>query len=498
MKSIYAASAALLFVATSAAGGLLRDTLSTAVAVLNLPALAEPAALALPPSVTDCPAGGDADGDGVINGEAGDETGGVDLGGDVTGGAGPCLQPRVVVSVVDSRLNPYHAYFYPGASGVTPAVRAAFGIDAEHILRLTRTGDVIADRVADAALWASVQPGEHYWVAGTNLIVINFAPDASELLAQREDDISGTAAAAAVLAANPDAIVMFVGSGDRLGHDAAEVAGFLHPEVDIVATGYSASMPLIELGLPTPGFVHSPEAVFELGKLHFAQTANAPDPTTPLAAGAGPWWSIGIKGIESGTSGGATLLSGLLGDFAADARQVLPNCGLCEDGSGAVVGTAVATAQAAGVASRALFELRRTLGQTAGITQRNGAALLAASDDVAISNWQLRRALEVAAAVPGTTEYSFREGLQETVGVPVAATATWALLGWGVLTPDPAAGVVDETLAQLGYGTSARAKNIGYCLFQSTGMTVRRLYWNALSPLLFQSEKPQADPYLRC
>jgi len=110
----------------------------------------------------------------------------------------------------------------------------------------------------------------------------------------------------------------------------------------------------------------------------------------------------------------------------------------------------------------------------------------------------LRRAMEVAAAVPGTTEYSLGKGLKEAVGVPVPAEATWALVGWGVLTPDPQAGVVDETLAQLGYGTPARTQKFGYCLFQSTGMTVRRTYWNRLSPLLFKSFRPVDNPYLSC
>ncbi len=489
--------ALMCFTGTAQAG--LRGLLDTVVAVLPLPALDEPVATSQPPTMTDCPSGyGDADGDGVISGEAGDDEGGVDLGGGVIGGVGPCTQARVVVAVVDDRINPYHAFFYPGASSVTPALRQAFGIDTQHVLILTRTGDAVADRAADAAMWAALQPGEIYWVAGTNLLLQNFAPAAQELLAREGAAAHGTAMAASVLAANPDAVVLFVGTGERRGLAEAEAAAFLHPEVDIVSTSYSASLPLIELGLPTSGFHDSLAAVLDLGKLHFAETADAPDPTTPLAAGAGPWWSIGVNGAELGTSGGTTLLSGRLTDFAADARQILPNCSVCEDGSGAVVGTGVATAQAAGVASRALFELRREWAHSDGIVMLDGVPVLAAGNGRTVSNWQLRRALEQAAAIPDIADYTLTAAIQEAVGVPVLGVAPWALVGWGTLSPDPDDQVVAQTLARFGVGTVTREKGAGFCLFQSTTMLLRRLYWNTLSPLLFGSPVPESDPYLRC
>jgi hypothetical protein len=58
--------------------------------------------------------------------------------------------PRVVVADVDSGVNPYHEAFYAhGPSEVTPDVLAEFGIGADGVVELTRTGDFAADFAAD-------------------------------------------------------------------------------------------------------------------------------------------------------------------------------------------------------------------------------------------------------------------------------------------------------------------------------------------------------------
>ena len=72
--------------------------------------------------------------------------------------------PRVVVSVIDSAINPYHEFFYAGSDiypddvapvAVDEHVLAAFGIAQlpECQLDLTRTGDFDADFSADAGQW---------------------------------------------------------------------------------------------------------------------------------------------------------------------------------------------------------------------------------------------------------------------------------------------------------------------------------------------------------
>ncbi|MBA3532751.1 MAG: S8 family serine peptidase, partial [Ardenticatenales bacterium] len=59
---------------------------------------------------------------------------------------------QVIVSVIDSAVNPYHEFFNAGGepyqsaapSSVTPALLAALGVDSNHILKLTRTGNFSA------------------------------------------------------------------------------------------------------------------------------------------------------------------------------------------------------------------------------------------------------------------------------------------------------------------------------------------------------------------
>ena len=91
-------------------------------------------------------------------------------------------EPRVVVAVIDSGLNPYHEYFNAGGplykrsrpSSVTPAVLEEFGIDRDHIIRTTRTGDFQSDFAKDKAQFDAIEAGEPYWFEGTNLIGISF------------------------------------------------------------------------------------------------------------------------------------------------------------------------------------------------------------------------------------------------------------------------------------------------------------------------------------
>ena len=177
---------------------------------------------------------------------------------------------RVVVAVIDSAINPYHEAFYAGGSlypgtsprAVTSAVLAEFGIDAGHILTLTRTGNFAADVAADAAQWSKVKRGERYWVRGTNLILVSFDDSGLPLLQPAADkDPHGVGTSSAVLAAAPQSVLVFV---EGTVPD-AEAFAFTHPAVDIVSTSYgtSGSIPFASQPL-----AQSLEGVVMRGKLH--------------------------------------------------------------------------------------------------------------------------------------------------------------------------------------------------------------------------------------
>lgn len=410
----------------------------------------------------------------------------------------PDPQPQVVVSVIDSGINPYHAFFNAGSeiyadaapSAVTPEVREQFGIDAEHTLRLTRTGDFAADFAADAEQWARVQPGEVYWLEGTNILAVSYDPGTRIILPDDEADTHGVGTSASVLRANPEAVVLFV-EGIT---DESEAFAFNHPSVDIVSTSYGA------IGsLPLPYHINnSYVGVVENGKLHMGAADNSP--STGVQDGTtGPWWSIGVAGFEEGTSGGKQLLSGSLPDFVGDFTQTLPYCAECEDGQQSASGTSFATPLSAGTISKVILEARREAGHVGGIQDVDGTPTLIARQGDPVTNWEVRRAFEEAAYVPTLAEYDPVEGAFDLLGLPVPPAAPYALVGWGAITPDPEHGVVGEALAQLGVGgTPARSKTADTCTFMTSVVAARHLYWDNLA---IESESFMIggeDPYVYC
>lgn len=403
-----------------------------------------------------------------------------------------------MVADIDTGINPYHAYYNAGSpiypagsapSSVTPEVLAELGIDEAHQLTLTRTGDFAKDFATDAALWAGIKKGELYWFKGTNIIATTLRETddgGRPILPDDDDDTHGVGTSASVLAANPEAIILFV-EPDALGSEASHAFAFQHASVDIVTTSYGVSVPLAGVPLPEANtFFNTFEGVVTLGKLHFSSSGNGPG-LSPLRAGAGPWWSIGISGFEEDSSNGRTTLSGRLPDFVADFTQQLPYCAVCEDGyEEFVAGTSFSTPLSAGIASKLLLDVRRAYGHKGGIEVRAGnlSQMAVAADGRSISNWQLRRALEEAAYIPQLADYDPVEAVFDLGSLPVNPAAPWLQIGWGLLSANPEKGVVAKALAFLGVaGEAPAAKTLGYCEFQTGLVQLRHQYWDNVSPL---------------
>lgn len=420
--------------------------------------------------------------------------------------------PRVVVSVIDSGINPYHDFFYAdgplyadlGApAAITPAVLAEFGVLSDCQLSLTRTGDYAADFAGDAAQWAAADQCDMVWFQGTNILARSFDPGSVPYQPDNEDDTHGVGVTAAVLTANPEAVIVFL---EGAANAEAEQFAMTHPAIDLVTTSYGpiGSIPIPEnLGSSFAG-------TYDWGKLHFGACDNSPSPAVQDAT-CGPWWSVGIAGFEETQanepaegSNGRQLMSGTFPDFIADYYHTLPYCASCEDGyQNYVGGTSFATPRAAGTASRVLLEARRALGYVGGPYVGQGRPLMAAGildgQPLVFTNWQLRRALERAAWVPSATDYDPIEGVFDQ-SVPVNPLAPWLQIGWGVLSPTTETGVVAGALAALGVtGDAAPEKDAGYCEFQNSLIAARKLYWDEIAVL---SETflnaPSPDPYEYC
>jgi hypothetical protein len=425
--------------------------------------------------------------------------------------AGPA--PRVVVAVIDSGVNPYHAFFHagsptypPGAApaAVTKDVLDEFGIPPQCVIELTRSGDFAADFAADISdgQWSKANFCEVVWFKGTNVLAKSFGAGTTVILPDDEGDTHGVGTAAAVLGANPEAIVLFLEGIN----DASETYAFTHPAVDFVSTSYGAPG-----SLPLPGHItNSFIGTYANGKLHFGACDNSPSTCVQDGTG-GPWWSIGIAGFEEtadnepeGSSGGRQSLSGNLVDFIADFTQTLPYCMACEDGYDDFVGgTSFATPRSAGTASKILLAARRAAGHTRGIVP--GAVpetppLMVAGATQSITNWQLRRALEEAAWIPEFGDYDPLAGVQEFgPGYPIPPAAAASVIGWGVLTTAPEAGVIERALGVLGLGEASAAKDASYCQFQTALIDARKLYWdftNADSETFLNAPSP--DPFVYC
>jgi len=421
-----------------------------------------------------------------------------------------CNGQRVTVAVIDTAINPYHSFFHFGGepyttqapSSVTPEVLAAFGIDQAHQIQLTRTGNFEADYAADKArVWDRIVPGELYWFKGTNIIAAAFDPGTRPILPDDSGDTHGVGTAAAVVRANPEAIILFL---EGITND-AETFAFTHPEVDIVTTSYG---PIGSIPLPYH-LTKSYTGVVTNGKLHFGAADNSPSPA-PQDATAGPWWSIGIAGFQEATPGtnpadpgsnGRQILSGSFPDFVADFTQVLPYCHNCESGMSRVSGTSFATPRSAGTMSKILLNARRALQHAGGIRQgRNGKPVMVQTATREISNWQMRRALENAAYYPTVYQFTVTtSGTFNTTSVPVLDPAPWTQVGWGAITPAPEHQVVEQTLAHLGIaGNITRYKDYATCQFMTSLIQARHVYWDMVA---FESEswfQTENDPYIYC
>lgn len=399
---------------------------------------------------------------------------------------------RAVVAVIDTGTNPYHEAFHAGGSlyratapsAVTPALLAAFGIGESHILRLSRSGDFARDVAADAAQWARVRRGEPYWVAGTNLILVSFAPaGVTPLKPDAGKDPHGVGTSAALLASAPQSVVVVVEGENADG----EAWAFSHPAVDIVSTSYGTpgSVPLLSAALN-----QSFEGVVRRGKLHVGASDNSPA-LTPFDGTAGPWWVMGVAGFEDDAQG-RQLVSGNLPDFLADFTQDLPYCMDCESGLSTVGGTSFSTPRAAGVAAQLLRLARDRLGDGGGISAGAGGPVMARGGGREISVWQLRRALEQAAILPSATDY--QPG--DPASVPVAPLLPALQTGWGVLAPD--AGLYQRGLAALSGGEVQAQTAPGTCELQTVVMRLRQRYWNDINPTSPSAGFSDPSPLIAC
>lgn len=410
---------------------------------------------------------------------------------------------RSVVATVDGFTNPYHEFFDVGDdTAVTDEVLERLGIDEEHVISITRgaeTFEAAFEADVDAGEYDGIEAGQPYWFEGTNLVGVSFADDPAERLRPSEDaGTHGVGVTAAVLSADPDAIVV---STQGISADTEEWA-FTHPAVDAVNTSYGT--PAGEPDVTGQfGPAHTFEGVVEHGKHHFGAVANTPMPS-PIDQTGGPWWSIGVAGYQEDSSEGRQLVSGSLADFVGNFTQELPDCQECTSGESSASGTSFASPRAMGTFSRVLREARDAAGHTGGIVAEGGQAPLMVDGELdgqrfTLTNWELRRALEEAAVYPSLSDWdpTSDPGLGLTTA-PAVDGAEWSTFGWGVITPAAEAEVVERTLGFAGVIERDDApKPDEACDYMTAQIEVRERYWNEVEPRS-DSAGHDGDAYIRC
>ncbi len=387
---------------------------------------------------------------------------------------------------MEGTFNAFHEQFRQGGSiykqfspsAVTPEVLQEFGIDADNILDVPRTGSSDGNIAATTGLATKIVNGEFYWFKGTNVIAVftGIGNPPTKLLPTDAQDTKGTANAGYLLAQNPEAIVLLEDRGADFVADGPP-ASWEHPATDIVAFPFNS---------PNPPVKHAGQydVSVDKGKLFFASTSDRGS-STVLEYVAGPWWSISVGGyaekpnVTTTVAGAApAYVNGLPIDFVANAHELYPRCGYCETGElSASSDNDYSAVSAAGAASRALLISRRAAGHVGGIAQSSsGRPMLIKTPTVAISPWTFRRALEQSAAVQTYGADPTSPGSGNLTG---SNASPWATQGWGLLTTAFDDGLADRVNVALGLAPgTVPMRATGFCTHQTRFMSDRHAYWD--------------------
>lgn len=219
----------------------------------------------------------------------------------------------VVVALIDTGVNPYHAAFRVSseielAGGSFPSLPGA-----EDVV-LAANGSFETRRAADDEFWANVEIGQLYSFQGTRLAAISFSNKPGDPLILDNRD-HGTGTAALVAREAPDALILMIQVDVTICDpvrptDACSIFSQAAP-----AMAWAAEQPwidIISLSLGRPAnapydtsmqaFVDASRVAHDNGKIITVAAGNTVVP--PLAAYyAGPPWVIAVGGAQPASRG---------------------------------------------------------------------------------------------------------------------------------------------------------------------------------------------------
>lgn len=290
------------------------------------------------------------------------------------------VEPPVVVAVIDSGINPYHAAFRARTHMTPPA-----GVDAIEVA-LTSAVEPAEGIVQDAAFWENVTEGQLYAFAGTRLLAISFGtkPGSLAIFDNIDEDGHGTATASLVAREAPEALIVSV-QIDDVACSLSDPTGRcpVFPQI-AAAMEWAASQPwidVISMSLALPGnpptseemapevarVVAATEEASRSGKLVVVSAGNVPA-TAVTSYMAGPPWVVAVGGYEPETQGDRPD-AGKAVDFVANYTEQAATAASAE-GSATFRGTSFATPIVAGVAARSLQVARAAATATTAVSLR--------------------------------------------------------------------------------------------------------------------------------
>lgn len=335
--------------------------------------------------------------------------------------------PPTVIAVIDSGINPYHAYLQGGPS---PDQVPAIADQARPIELALDAGSYDQAVAADEAAWQGIQAGELVWFPGTRVAGVSLAPEHADSVPGPilDDDGHGTVVGHTAIEAAPHAVLLMVEIDDdeQLVDAMAWLSG--KDWVDVVSVSWGNNPPEYAEGEVLMGLPEAYRQAHASGKLILNAAGNLPVPHLHGEHHAPPF-IVAVGGAQNHTHGESVLASKLpdvVSDFQTPGRAT--HASTTETRTAA--GTSLATPRVAGTVAEALW-LVRDAGQDA-------------------TPAELRAALNQTAVLWEATGYQADppEQPDDLVGASTPVLAPPAQMGWGYVGPGIAPAMAGVLLGQ--------------------------------------------------
>lgn len=388
-------------------------------------------------------------------------------------------EPRVVVALIDTGINPWHAAF-----GLRPQQEAMIPPVPAEVVPAT-----FRDRLAEEGpgAWDSLERGRLYWFEGTRVLAISLTarlPEEYEALFPQDprpvyDDVNhGTGTASVVAATSPHSWFVMVETNE-LPLDGYRWAAD-QQWLDVVTSSRGT------LGHTPDNYTNPDEfarawlRTVEAGKVAVNSGGNFPDPNL-LSGRESPPWVISVGGAEGDRHGVSPLTSQPV-DVVANLTWNNLAWNRSDDETYVGKGTSFGAPHVAGVLAEAIYQLRAATGHLGGIAD---GALVNASG-VRVTNADLRWALNMTARYWDTSEYEVRANVSQfptfvayevtNPALPRVAPAPvgpWLQMGWGYVD-----GSVTQDIVDLLLGRAVPPEKADAAMYMEGLYAVRQAVWD--------------------